>query len=113
MSLDDLSRLGHMLDSAKEALSFIQSKTREDLHNERQLLLALVRCIEVIGEAASKVSPEFQNRHKDLPWKAMVGMRNRLIHGYFDIDADRVWDTVNNELPPLTEKLETILPENS
>jgi uncharacterized protein with HEPN domain len=70
-----------------------------------------VRCIEIIGEAASQVTKETQHRLPDLPWPSMVAMRNRLIHAYFDIDLDRVWDTITDDLPPLIIALAGILPE--
>jgi uncharacterized protein with HEPN domain len=69
----------------------------------------LVRLLEVIGEAARGVSPEFRNSHPDLPWKNMVGMRDRLIHGYYDINLDVVWKTVTEDLPPLISQLEEII----
>jgi uncharacterized protein with HEPN domain len=68
-----------------------------------------VRLLEVIGEAARGVSPEFRNSHPDLPWKNMVGMRDRLIHGYYDINLDVVWKTVTEDLPPLISQLEEII----
>jgi uncharacterized protein with HEPN domain len=68
-----------------------------------------VRLLEVIGEAARGVSPAFRNSHPDLPWKNMVGMRDRLIHGYYDINLDVVWKTVTEDLPPLISQLEEII----
>ena len=73
------------------------------------LLNALVRSIEVIGEAAVKISPEYKLATPEIPWRKLVGMRNRLIHGYFDIDPDTVWDTTVLDLPPLIERLSALL----
>mgnify|MGYP001595830677 FL=1 len=73
------------------------------------LLFAVVRAVEVLGEAASKVTAETRERHADLPWRAASSMRNRLIHGYFDIDREIVWVTVTAELPALVKKLSLIL----
>jgi uncharacterized protein with HEPN domain len=70
------------------------------------LALSLVKCIEIIGEAAMKVGEPMRASCPGLPWANIVGMRNRLIHGYFDIDLDRVWDTVVDDLPPLVRELE-------
>lgn len=109
MHKDDTVRLRHMLDAAKEAVSFMQGKQRSDLQNNRMLVLSVVRLIEVIGEAASQVTKEFQQAHPEIPWPLIVGMRNRLIHAYFDIDLDRVWDTVKGDLPPLSVQLEAII----
>ena len=75
------------------------------------LVHSLVRCIEIVGEAASQVTKETQRQLPDIPWPSMVAMRNRLIHAYFDIDLDRVWDTVIDDLPPLIAALDAILPE--
>lgn len=101
----DIIRVKHMRNAAKEALSFIQNKTRDDLINDRQLALSLIKEIEIIGEAANKVSQEFRKKHPDIPWDIIIATRNRLIHGYFDIDYDIVWSTVKDELPKLIKSL--------
>jgi len=98
-----------MLDAAREALSFAQGRTRDDLDQDRQLTLALVKSIEIVGEAANRVATEIRSSHPTLPWRDIVAMRNRLIHAYFDVDLDRVWDTVMDDLPPLVAELERIL----
>ena len=109
MYVDDLTRVHHMHDAAGEAIRFTEGKTRGVLDEDRQLALALVKCIEIVGEAAAGVTQEFRERHAEIPWSGIVAMRNRLIHGYFDIDLDRVWDTVVSNLPPLVAALETIV----
>ena len=101
MHKDDTVRLRHMLDAAKEAVSFLHGKQRSVLSSDRKLALSLVRLIEVIGEAACQITKEFQQSDSDIPWSLIVGMRNRLIHAYFDIDLERVWDTVQGDPPPL------------
>ncbi len=106
MQKTDTVRLRHMLDAAREALAFAQGRRRSDLDKDRMLVLALVKSIEIIGEAASKVSPETCSAVPGLPWSSIVGMCNRLIHAYFDIDLDRVWDTIIDDLPPLVTELE-------
>ncbi|MGY5875690.1 MAG: HepT-like ribonuclease domain-containing protein [Candidatus Thorarchaeota archaeon] len=78
------------------------------MDNNRVLALAIVKLLEILGEAASGVSDSFKGIHQDLPWKQMIGMRNRLIHGYFDVDLDVVWQTIHVDLPPLKEQLEDI-----
>lgn len=102
-------RLQHMLDAANEALSFIQGKTRPDLDKDRMLALSLVKELEIIGEAASKVSAEVRSQNSAIPWQDIGGMRNRLIHAYFDINLDVVWKTVARDLPSLKAELEKIL----
>ncbi len=113
MSKDDEVRLRHMLDAAHEAVSFAQGRTRGDLDNDRQLVLALIKSVEIVGEAATQVTESTRQDFPEIPWERIVGMRNRLVHAYFDIDPDIVWETVQGDLPNLIHLLErTILPEN-
>lgn len=105
MRQDDLIRLRHIRDAATEALRFVSNRRREDLDNDRQLVWALVKAIEIIGEAASKVSQESQDLLNNIPWRNIVGMRNRLVHAYFDINLDILWKTVVEGLPPIVEEI--------
>jgi uncharacterized protein with HEPN domain len=113
MRRDDEIRLHHMLQAAREAISFAKGKSRSDLDIDRMLTLSLVKELELIGEAATKVSEETQHQFTDIPWAEIVGMRNRLIHTYFDINLDIVWQTVVQDLPPLLSSLENILPDST
>jgi uncharacterized protein with HEPN domain len=106
---DDLVRLRHMLEHAREAVSMVAGKEREDLRTERMLELALVRLIEIIGEAAARVSLEGQLEYSSIPWRQVVGMRNRLVHGYDKVDLDVLWDTIEDDLPPLIAELERVV----
>ena len=108
---DDNVRLRHILDAAREAVAFAKGHSRADLDTDRKLNLSLVRLLEVIGEAARGISQELRNSHPGLPWKSMIGIRDRLIHGYFDINLDVIWETVTENLPPLIAQLEKILPD--
>jgi len=109
MIKDDLIRLRHMLDAANEALDFTRDKTRDDLDNDRMLLLSVTKLIEIIGEAANKITDQVQAEHAEIDWTSIVGMRHKLSHGYFEIDNDIVWATISEDLPPLIEALERIL----
>ena len=100
-----------MLEAAREAVTYAAGRTAIELSQDRMLSLALVKCIEIIGEAASKVDPSISSRHPEIPWGDIVGMRNRLIHAYFDIDFERVSDTITTDLPPLIANLERLLVE--
>ena len=111
MRKDDQIRVRHMLDAAEEAISFIRDKKRSNLDTNRMLVLSLVKSIEIMGEAASKVTKESRDSHPEVPWLNIIRMRNRLIHVYFDIDLDRVWDTITDDLPPVIAALETIVQE--
>jgi uncharacterized protein with HEPN domain len=109
MQKDDLVRLRHMLDAASEAVSFLAGNSRSDLDTNRMLVLSLVKDIEMIGEAASKVSLETRKECAKIPWLDIVDMRNHLIHAYFNVDLNIVWDTITTDLPPLIKELEKIL----
>jgi uncharacterized protein with HEPN domain len=86
--------LRHMLDHAREAVSMVQGKTRVDLDTDRKLNLALVRLLEIIGEAAGRISKADRDRYSNIPWAEIVGLRNRLIHGYDEVDLDILWEFV-------------------
>jgi uncharacterized protein with HEPN domain len=102
-----------MLDHAIEAVDMARGRTRADLDTDRQLNLALVRLLEIIGEAAARVSPERQGRYPGIPWLDIIGMRNRIVHGYDQVDFDILWDVVELHLPPLIEQLEHVLDAES
>jgi uncharacterized protein with HEPN domain len=105
----DKVRIRHILDASKEAVEFVKGRSRSEFDSDRKLNLSLVRLLEVIGEAARGISEEFRTQHPELPWKKMVGMRDRLIHGYYDVDLDVVWETATEDLPGLVAELEQIL----
>jgi len=105
----DRIRLQHMLDAAREAVASARARTRANLERERIWALGLVKCIEIIGEAAARVSVDTRNQYPQIPWAQIVGMRNRLVHVYFDLDLDQVWSAVTEDLPPLVSELESIL----
>jgi uncharacterized protein with HEPN domain len=101
--------LRHMLDHAREAYALVQNRSREDLDADRLLNLALVRLLEIVGEAASRVSTDERAHYPAIPWPQIIGMRNRLIHGYDLVDFAILWQTVVEDLPPLMAALESIL----
>ncbi len=86
-------------------LADMNTRGRGDLDSDRMLLLAVIRALEVVGDAAARVSPEPRASLPGVPWQAIVGMRNRLIHGYFDVDTEVVWTATQVELPALIEEL--------
>jgi len=100
--------LVHMQPAAGEAVGFIEGLTREDFLEDRRTQQAVVMSLIIIGEAATKImiaDEAFTQMHPHLPWRSMRGMRNRIAHGYFDIDLDVVWETVVTALPELLEQL--------
>lgn len=109
MNKDDAIRLRHMLDSAREAIAFTQGLHRIDLNADRKLELALVKDVEIIGEAAFQISQTTRDSLPSIPWDDIIGMRHRLVHAYFDINLDILWQTIQNDLPPLVAELECAL----
>jgi uncharacterized protein with HEPN domain len=111
MHEDDRIRLHHMLDAAQEALGFVAGRDRQDLGTDRMLVLALVKSIEIIGEAGARVSEEGRAATPDVPWLEIVAMRNRLVHAYFDVNLDVVWETERKDLPAVVTALQSALNE--
>ena len=109
MKLDNDTRLRHMLDAAIEAIAFSKELSYQTLPENRMAVLAILRSLEIIGEAAAHITLEFQSSHPEIPWEKITGMRNRLIHAYFDIDYDTVWSTVERDLPALIEQLKKVI----
>jgi uncharacterized protein with HEPN domain len=106
---EDVIRLRHMLDAAHKAREFTKNCKRADLDKDEKLALAVVRLLEVVGEAAKSVSEQCRQAHPSIPWRQIAGTRNRLIHGYFDVDLDIVWQIVSIDLPALISHLEKTL----
>lgn len=90
----------------------MRGRSRGDLDTDRLLALALVRLLEITGEAAGRFPAEEQTRRPGIPWPSIVGLRNRLIHGYDNIDYDIVWQIVTTDLPPLASELTRSLPDH-
>jgi len=106
---DDVARVRHALDAARKIVESTAGWKREDLDPESLTTLGLIRLLEVVGEAAGAVTPETQKAHPEIPWRSMSGLRNRLVHGYFDVNLDVVWDTIRNDLPGVIPKLQKLL----
>jgi uncharacterized protein with HEPN domain len=106
---DDTVRLRHMLDYSRKATAMLQGRIREHLNTDEMLSLALTRAVEIIGEAAARVSPAIQLKHASIPWPQIIGLRNRLVHGYDAVDLDILWNIVQTDLPLLIEQLETAI----
>jgi len=98
-----------MLDASCKVAEFISGKRRADLDTDEQLCLAVTRLLEIVGEAACALTDAFKISHDDIPWHAIVGTRNRLIHGYFDVDNDILWNIASRDLPPLVSSLKKFL----
>lgn len=103
--IDDLTRLKHIRDAAVTAINFVKDRDREDLDSDQMLSLALVRLIEIMGEAANNVSPTCQNTYCRIPWREIIGMKNRVVHAYFDVDMSIIWQVVKEDIPILIEEI--------
>ena len=111
MRAEDVVRIRHMIEAAELAAQFVAGRAPADLATDRMLQFAVVRAIEIIGEAATKVSDEVRSAHANIPWKAIVGMRNRLVHAYFDVDANVLWVAATVEIRTLLAQLQAIDPK--
>jgi uncharacterized protein with HEPN domain len=109
--MDDRIRMRHMLDAAKEAIEAIKGRSRGDLARNHIWTLGLVKCIEIIGEAAARLPAETKTKYPQIPWTQIIAMRNRLVHVYFEVDLEQVWKALAEDLPPLVRQLENILGE--
>ncbi|MCY2951590.1 MAG: DUF86 domain-containing protein [Planctomycetota bacterium] len=105
----DRIRLRHMLEAARDALQFAGGRQRSDLDSDRLFRRGVLDCIQEIGEAAVQVSPECRDRVPGVPWRQIVGMRHRLVHVYFDINLDLVWEVLARDLDPLAQALKLAL----
>jgi uncharacterized protein with HEPN domain len=105
--------LEHMHRAAQDACSFVEGMAREDFLDDKRTQQAVVMSLVIVGESATKIMDkhaEFSLAHPDIPWRSIRGMRNRIAHGYFDIDLDVVWDTVQTALPGLLKQLNGLRP---
>ena len=107
----DTALLWDMLDAARAVQEFISGRTIHDYRNDRMLRSAVERLIEIIGEAASRLTEEFREAHPDIPWKRIVGQRNVLAHGYAELEHDLVWNVATRNLVELIDALGPLVPE--
>jgi uncharacterized protein with HEPN domain len=108
----DRVRVRHIIDAIEAATRFVQGRQRSDLDHDEMLLFALVRAVEIVGEASSRLSHDAQTALSDIPWSRITGMRNRLVHAYFDIDRDILWNTVTEALSPVASRLRAALDQD-
>jgi uncharacterized protein with HEPN domain/predicted nucleotidyltransferase len=111
MNERDVLYFGHMLDAAREALEIARDVDRTGFDTDRTLRLALTHLVQIVGEAARKVSAEGRAAHPEIPWQEMIGRRHVLVHNYEGVKEPKVWETVDEDLPALVAALEAFLPE--
>ncbi|MBS1570542.1 MAG: DUF86 domain-containing protein [Bacteroidetes bacterium] len=100
-----------MLDACEALTEFVAGRKEDDLLTDKMLLAAVSRQIEIIGEAASMLTTELRDRHPEVPWKQIVGMRHKIIHEYFAVQTDTVWDVAVNDIPTLRDQIAAIIHE--
>lgn len=109
MKPDDRVRLRHIADALGAAIRFTEGRSREDLDKDQMLAFALLHAIQIVGEAASRISAEFRDQHPQTPWALITGMRHRLVHSYFDINHDILWTTATESVPELLDQVDRLL----
>lgn len=109
MQPDDRVRIQHMIEACDDAVQFSAGRARKDLDNDRMLLFAILRAIEIVGEAASRVSKATQHDAPEVPWTRIAGMRNRLVHAYFNVNLNLVWKSVTRDIPTLLPQLQALI----
>jgi uncharacterized protein with HEPN domain len=108
---DDSLSLRQMRDHIEEAMVLANSRTRGDLDADRLFALALLKLVEIVGEAALRISESTQLAHPEIPWREITGTRHHLVHGYDAVDYDILWNIVTFDFPPLASRIKALLPE--
>lgn len=111
MKRDDSVYLHHILDAIRRVQEYTQSMSLVEFLEEYMVQDAVIRQLEVIGEAARNISHEFKDLHPEIPWQKMIGIRNKIIHAYFEVNNQIVWDTVVNDLPMLEQQVVHLVKE--
>jgi uncharacterized protein with HEPN domain len=109
MKPDDRVRLRHIADALSAAIRFTEGRSREDLDKDEMLAFALLHALQIVGEAASKLSAELRDQNRQIPWALITGMRHRLVHAYFDINHDILWTTATESVPELLAEADRLL----
>ena len=107
----DEAYLLDILLSARRALKYVDGLNWEEFETDELVQDAVIYPLEIMGEAAGRISEDFRDSHPDIPWHKVIGIRNRLIHEYFQINRKTVWDTIKNDLPDLIRMIEPLVPE--
>jgi uncharacterized protein with HEPN domain len=110
MPKDDWVYVGHILDMSQKALDITTGVSRIDYDKNEVLRLALTHLVQIIGEAAQQVSPDFRERYQNIPWFEIIGMRNRIVHDYLNVDEDIIWEVVHQDLDHLIRELRLVIP---
>ncbi|GHT32186.1 DUF86 domain-containing protein [Bacteroidia bacterium] len=104
----DKGRLEHILAEIDNAFMFTEGVTFEDFQTNKLLRYGVTKCVEIIGEASYKLTNEFRETYSDIEWKKVIGLRHVLVHGYYQLESIRIWQIIQNDLPPLKQKIQQI-----
>jgi uncharacterized protein with HEPN domain len=107
----DIAYLWDLVQAAREILAFVEDKTFEDYSRDRMLQMATERGLQILGDAARRLSESFRAAHPDIPWSGIIGQRNVVVHDYADLDSTRIWRVLDKDLPELLPQIETLLPK--
>jgi len=108
---DDSLSLRQMSDHLNEAIVLAAGHVREDIESDRIFFLALLKLVEIVGEAAMRISESTKGMHPEIPWREIIGTRNHLVHGYDAVDFDILWNIVTLDFPPLARQIKTLIPD--
>ena len=109
----DEERIRHMIDAIRMALDHAEGQTFESITRSQPLQQLFIRSLEILGEAAARVSEPYRHQHPEIPWRSMISIRNRLIHGYFEIELSIVWTTITDDLPEILGPIEALLRDHN
>lgn len=109
MNEHDRNRLQHMVDEAHRVQKFVSGKTKQAFLDDVATQYAVIHALQIVGEAASRITKETQEKYSQIAWRGMIGLRNVVVHGYTDVEPERIWDTVQTDVPVLIEQLQSIL----
>ncbi len=110
-ALRDPSRLRHMIDSINNVNQYMEGKSESDLASNSMLFFAVVKNIEIVGEAAYKLTLEFKEKHPATPWRQIIAMRHILVHGYYQVSASEIYNVYKKDLPTLLSQIKSYLEE--
>ena len=100
--------INDLIESCEDILTFTENMSYADFSSDKKTVLAVIRCLEVIGEATKKIPPSLRLKHPTIPWRQMAGMRDKLIHEYFGVDIHMVWEVVKNHIPQIFPLIKSI-----